>query len=38
MHDGRLTPHTPTPGVRLRDDALLGYDLLVYDGGDGAPR
>ncbi|MFD3357422.1 DUF488 domain-containing protein [Streptomyces fradiae] len=26
MHDGRLTPHTPTPGVRLRDDGLLVYD------------
>ncbi|MGW2615107.1 DUF488 domain-containing protein [Streptomyces sp. NPDC001500] len=33
MHDGRLTPHPPTPGVRLRDDG-----LLVYDGGDGPPR
>ncbi|WP_329416421.1 DUF488 domain-containing protein [Streptomyces sp. NBC_00704] len=33
MHDGRLTPHTPTPGVRLRDDGLLVYD----DGGDSAP-
>ncbi|MER6033935.1 DUF488 domain-containing protein [Streptomyces sp. NPDC001835] len=30
MHDGRLTPHTPTKGVRLRDDGLLVYD-------DGAP-
>ncbi|MFF9603622.1 DUF488 family protein [Streptomyces sp. NPDC014684] len=28
MHDGRLTTHLPTPGVRLRDDG-----LLVYDGG-----
>ncbi|SEE34125.1 Protein of unknown function, DUF488 [Streptomyces sp. 2231.1] len=26
MHDGRLTAHTPTPGVRLRDDGLLVYD------------
>ncbi|QFZ18830.1 DUF488 domain-containing protein [Saccharothrix syringae] len=26
MHDGRLTPHTPTQGVRLRDDGLLVYD------------
>ncbi|MEU5771531.1 DUF488 domain-containing protein [Streptomyces asoensis] len=26
MHDGRLTSHTPTPGVRLRDDGLLVYD------------
>ncbi|MGQ4334085.1 DUF488 family protein [Streptomyces hayashii] len=32
MHDGRLTPHTPTPGVRLRDDG-----LLVYDEGSSAP-
>jgi uncharacterized protein (DUF488 family) len=28
MHDGRITPHEPTPGVRVRDDG-----LLVYDGG-----
>lgn len=27
-HDGRLMPHVPTDGVRLRDDG-----LLVYDGG-----
>ncbi|MFF4964174.1 DUF488 family protein [Streptomyces sp. NPDC001037] len=35
MHDGRLTAHSPTPGVRLRDDG-----LLVYDGGavQGLPR
>ncbi|MDG5805773.1 DUF488 domain-containing protein [Streptomyces ossamyceticus] len=26
MHDGRLTVHTPTRGVRLRDDGLLVYD------------
>ncbi|MEV6792176.1 DUF488 domain-containing protein [Streptomyces sp. NPDC051320] len=26
MHDGRLTPHRPTPGARLRDDGLLVYD------------
>jgi uncharacterized protein (DUF488 family) len=26
MHDGRLSPHSPTPGVRLRDDGLLVYD------------
>ncbi|MEU1043399.1 DUF488 domain-containing protein [Streptomyces sp. NPDC005551] len=26
MHDGRLTPHSPTPGVRLREDGLLVYD------------
>jgi uncharacterized protein (DUF488 family) len=32
MHDGRLTAHTPTPGVRLRGDG-----LLVYDGGDPPP-
>ncbi|QGZ47281.1 DUF488 family protein [Streptomyces sp. QHH-9511] len=26
MHDGRLTAHHPTPGVRLRGDGLLVYD------------
>lgn len=26
MHDGRLTAHSPTPGVRLRSDGLLVYD------------
>ncbi|MFF9905678.1 DUF488 family protein [Streptomyces olivaceus] len=26
MHDGRLTPHSPTPGARLRPDGLLLYD------------
>lgn len=26
MHDGRLEPHRPTEGVRLRDDGLLVYD------------
>jgi uncharacterized protein (DUF488 family) len=26
MHDGRVEPHRPTPGVRLRDDGLLVYD------------
>ncbi|MFK4148694.1 DUF488 family protein [Streptomyces sp. NPDC004065] len=26
MHDGRTTPHTPTAGVRLREDGLLVYD------------
>ncbi|MET9444082.1 DUF488 domain-containing protein [Streptomyces sp. NPDC006610] len=31
MHDGRLTAHHPTPGVRLRDD-----HLLVYDDADQA--
>lgn len=31
MHDGRLTEHTPTAGVRLRADG-----LLVYDAGDPA--
>lgn len=29
MHDGRLTPHPLTPGVRRRTDG-----LLVYDGPD----
>ncbi|MFI7501622.1 DUF488 family protein [Streptomyces sp. NPDC049687] len=33
MHDGRLTAHTPTPGVRLRGDG-----LLVYDAGPPAAR
>jgi uncharacterized protein (DUF488 family) len=28
MHDGRLEPHRPSDGLRLRDDG-----LLVYDGG-----
>jgi uncharacterized protein (DUF488 family) len=28
MHDGRLDPHRPSDGLRLRDDG-----LLVYDGG-----
>lgn len=28
MHDGRLVPHDPPPGARVRDDG-----LLVYDGG-----
>jgi uncharacterized protein (DUF488 family) len=28
MHDGRQAVHTPTDGVRVRDDG-----LLVYDGG-----
>ncbi|NEY36689.1 DUF488 family protein [Streptomyces sp. PRKS01-65] len=32
MHDGRLTAHRPTPGVRLRDDG-----LLVYDGTEPPP-
>ena len=26
MHDGRLQDHSPSPGLRLRDDGLLGYD------------
>ncbi|MBX9387829.1 DUF488 family protein [Streptomonospora nanhaiensis] len=26
MHDARLVPHPPTPGVRLRADGLLVYD------------
>jgi uncharacterized protein (DUF488 family) len=28
MHDGRLTPHMPTEGVRLVDDALV-YDVVI---------
>lgn len=27
MHDGRLTAHSPTPGVRLRGDGLIVYDV-----------
>lgn len=26
MHDGRLDPHKPTTGLRLRDDGLIVYD------------
>jgi uncharacterized protein (DUF488 family) len=26
MHDGRLEPHRPSDGLRLRDDSLLVYD------------
>lgn len=26
MHDGRLVPHPPMPGARLRNDGLLVYD------------
>jgi uncharacterized protein (DUF488 family) len=26
MHDGRVEPHRPSPGLRLRDDGLLVYD------------
>lgn len=35
MPGGRLTPHVPTQGVRLRDDGLLVYDdgLLAFDPG-----
>ncbi|WP_338894754.1 DUF488 domain-containing protein [Streptomyces sp. TG1A-60] len=33
MHDGRLTAHRPTPGVRLRGDRLLVYD----DAGSALP-
>lgn len=28
MHDGRLVPHRPSPGIRLREDGLLVYDQL----------
>ncbi|GAA2435903.1 DUF488 domain-containing protein [Streptomyces macrosporus] len=34
MHDGRLVPHTPTPGVRLREDGLMVYD--APDASDAA--
>ncbi|MEU6387935.1 DUF488 domain-containing protein [Streptomyces sp. NPDC046939] len=33
MHDGRLVPHPPTPGVRLRPDGLLVYDDVAAAGG-----
>ncbi|WP_234387841.1 MULTISPECIES: DUF488 domain-containing protein [Streptomyces] len=33
MHDGRLSTHTPTPGVRLLDDGLLVYDGSPAPGG-----
>lgn len=26
LHDGRVVPHEPTPGARLREDGLLVYD------------
>nr|CRL67319.1 hypothetical protein CPGR_00374 [Mycolicibacterium malmesburyense] len=26
MHDGRLTPHTPSEGARIRDDGLVVWD------------
>jgi uncharacterized protein (DUF488 family) len=26
MHDGRIEPHRPSPGLRLREDGLLVYD------------
>ncbi|OBK14481.1 DUF488 domain-containing protein [Mycobacterium asiaticum] len=29
MQDGRLVPHVPTPGVRLRADGLLIYDDIA---------
>ena len=31
MHDGRLEDHSPSPGLRVRDDG-----LLVYDAGQSA--
>ncbi|WP_101257908.1 DUF488 family protein [Streptomyces barkulensis] len=34
MHDGRLMPHRPTPGARLREDGLLVYDDLAAADGD----
>ncbi|HEX5565573.1 MAG TPA: DUF488 domain-containing protein [Streptomyces sp.] len=36
MHDGRLVPHTPTPGVRLREDGLMVYDDLAAAGRTGS--
>ncbi|MET8564792.1 DUF488 domain-containing protein [Streptomyces flaveolus] len=32
-HDGRLTAHSPTPGVRLRGDGLLVYDAGPREAG-----
>jgi uncharacterized protein (DUF488 family) len=29
MHDGSLAPHAVTPGVRLRSDGLLVYDVIA---------
>ncbi|MDH6224276.1 DUF488 domain-containing protein [Streptomyces sp. MJP52] len=34
MHDGRLVPHPPTAGVRLRDDGLLVYDDTAAASGE----
>jgi uncharacterized protein (DUF488 family) len=31
MPDGRLHPHTPTPGARLREDGLIVYDRPPAD-------
>jgi len=41
MHDGRVEPHRPSAGLRLRDDGLLVYDsgqptLLLPRGDTGA--
>lgn len=33
MHDGRLAPHVPTPGARLRADGLLVYDNVSTGSG-----
>lgn len=35
MHDGRLVPHGPTPGARLRPDGLLVYDGRTDNANDG---
>ncbi|MFL6130025.1 MAG: DUF488 family protein [Mycobacteriales bacterium] len=32
MHDGRLVPHSPSPGVRVRQDGLLVYDAGALPG------
>lgn len=36
LHDGRLVPHPPTEGARLRGDGLLVYDAHGDDGRERA--
>ncbi|MFF5661146.1 DUF488 domain-containing protein [[Kitasatospora] papulosa] len=38
MHNGRLVPHPPTPGLRLRSDGLLVYDNLTAAAEPDRPR
>ncbi|MER7983301.1 DUF488 domain-containing protein [Streptomyces sp. NPDC095817] len=37
MHNGRLIPHAPTSGLRLRSDGLLVYDDLAAAEDTGRP-